>query len=74
MSAGGFGHVPIPLVKGEIAYRSVGQSQSRGDFHWDIGFVGNNRPLLSRYQIIGEVKLIVDSINQNILSHSSMNG
>ena len=64
LSAGGFGHVPIPLVKGEITYRLP---KSVRDFQWDIGFVGNNRPLLSRHLILAEMRQLVDKVFNKIV-------
>ena len=32
LSAGGFGHIPIPLIKGELAH-----AQIPATFHWDVG-------------------------------------
>jgi hypothetical protein len=44
-SAGGFGHVPIPLIKGELAYQSLPPK-----FDQEIGFFGNmqqaTRPIM----------------------------
>lgn len=48
LSGGGFGHVPIPLIKGEIPYREI----TSWPPHWDqeIGFFGNmqqaSRPIM----------------------------
>jgi len=41
-SAGGYGHIPIPLIKGELEY--VDPSK----FVKDVSFVGSHRPRLSR--------------------------
>jgi hypothetical protein len=39
LSAGGFGHVPLPLIKGEIPYENPPEKYDR-----DFGFFGTNRP------------------------------
>lgn len=37
LSAGGYGHIPIPLIKGELSYSAP---RKDGHFVWDIGFCG----------------------------------
>ena len=34
LSAGGFGHIPIPLIKGELAPSAIPVP-----FHWDVGML-----------------------------------
>ena len=52
LSAGGYGHIPIPLIKGEMNYSNpVGASYAQ-----DVGFFGNVRPRLSRVHMLEEMK------------------
>ena len=38
LSAGGFGHIPIPLIKGELPYHDPPNSTS--EYQWTVGFFG----------------------------------
>jgi hypothetical protein len=51
LSAGGFGHIPIPLIKGELNYTEAPKT-----FEWDVGFFGSLRPRLSRSTILSEIE------------------
>jgi hypothetical protein len=51
ISAGGFGHIAIPLIKGEVNYTTP-----PAKFERDVGFFGNLRPRLSRSHILEEFK------------------
>lgn len=51
LSAGGYGHVPIPLIKGEMNY-----SEPPEKYVQDVGFFGNVRPRLSRVHMLDEMK------------------
>lgn len=51
ISAGGYGHVPIPLIKGELDHTMPPQKYKR-----DVGFYGNVRPRLSRSQMLDEMR------------------
>ena len=51
ISAGGYGHVPIPLVKGEIPAVPV-----KKPFQWDIGFYGSTGPSKHREIILDILK------------------
>ena len=52
-SAGGYGHIPLPLIKGELPYQ---EPPSSGQWKSDVGFFGNPRPRLSRHQLLAEVR------------------
>lgn len=54
LSAGGFGHVPIPLIKGEIPYQEPPKASS--DFEWTVGFFGSNRDRLSRGAMLQQLE------------------
>ena len=49
-SAGGYGHIPLPLIKGEVPY------QAPGKWTADVGFFGNPRPRLARHMLLAEVR------------------
>jgi hypothetical protein len=51
LSAGGYGHIPIPLIKGEMNY-----SEPPNKYAQDVGFFGNVRPRLSRVHMLDEMK------------------
>ena len=55
LSAGGYGHIPIPLIKGEMNYSAVTPSTH---FAQDVGFFGNIRPRLSRSQMLQEMQQV----------------
>ena len=68
LSAGGYGHIPIPLIKGDIRYvppppllsTSDGFSTNipRRRFPVDISFAGQIRPRLSRHLMLQEVTML----------------
>lgn len=68
LSSGGYGHIPIPLIKGEIAYvlpppllsssDSPSTHNHRRRFPIDISFSGQVRPRLSRNLMLKEVTML----------------
>ena len=71
LSAGGYGHIPIPLIKGEIAFippppppivsSSVSSLKSPSPlrrFPIDVSFTGQVRPRLSRHLMLKEVTML----------------
>eukprot|EP01041_Mallomonas_annulata_P000156 gene156-260_t len=61
LSAGGYGHIPIPLIKGELEYR-----EPPADFKWDVGFVGKRGTHVMRSEMFGEVKCVTKSLNMSL--------
>jgi hypothetical protein len=61
LSAGGYGHVPIPLVKGEIDFFPL------LGFKWDFSFFGSDGTHASRASFIKEVKKV--SHSTSLVSH-----
>jgi hypothetical protein len=60
-SAGGYGHVPIPLIKSEISnyYENninYENNNQNNNFSWDIGFYGNFRENMARSGILKFIK------------------
>lgn len=53
LSAGGYGHVPIPLIKGEMAWNGP---KKMDEFEIDVGFFGHPHPRLSRNRMISDIK------------------
>jgi hypothetical protein len=53
LSAGGYGHIPIPLIKGELNYSNP---LSADKYTHEIGFYGNVRPRLSRSRMLTEMQ------------------
>ena len=51
ISAGGFGHIPIPLIKGEVKFKSPPRR-----FTMDVGFSGKIRQKLTRSRMLREVR------------------
>ena len=62
LSAGGFGHVPIPLVRGEIPYEQP--PLLAGGYSQEIGFFGQLRQA-SRPEMMAQIKATADSINMS---------
>ena len=65
MSAGGYGHIPLPLIRGEIAYADPPDEYSQ-----EVGFLGNmaNGP---RKQVLEILKQsFVDSNLSHLFAHS----
>ena len=69
LSAGGYGHIPIPLLKEMIHYippklnipsNNSSKSAPGFDFEWDVAFYGNIRPRLSRSHMLAEIKNILE--------------
>ena len=56
-SAGGYGHIPIPLIKGELAYQ---EPPAPSEWSADVGFFGNPRPRLSRHQLLAETRRYIN--------------
>lgn len=62
LSAGGYGHVALPLVKGELAYvpppplpSGATLERTATSFAQLVGFYGQVRPRLARYEMLVEV-------------------
>jgi hypothetical protein len=77
LNSGGYGHVPLPLIKGEVPYQPYGDvegSNKEGRTGWktDIGFYGNPRPRLSRHGMLAEVKRMASEQNMKISIHPSV--
>ena len=51
LSAGGYGHIPIPLIKGEINFTEI-----PARFRFAVGFSGQVRPRLSRAGMLLETE------------------
>jgi len=68
LSAGGYGHIPIPLIKGELPYQSP---RSFHNFSLDISFLGNTRPLLSRSGMLMELEACIRETNTHLQRHGS---
>lgn len=56
MSAGGYGHIPLPLIRGEIALQD-----EPGNFSQEIGFLGN--------MATGSRKKILDTLQQSLTNN-----
>jgi hypothetical protein len=57
LSAGGFGHVPLPLIKGEIAASAPPEK-----FEQDIGFFGTTRQA-TRPEMLAVIKATADELS-----------
>jgi hypothetical protein len=53
LSSGGYGHIPLPLIKGELSY-SIPHSNSN-KYSIDVGFYGNMRQFTSRYKMLLDI-------------------
>eukprot|EP01041_Mallomonas_annulata_P014327 gene14327-30500_t len=58
LSAGGYGHIPIPLLKEYLEYIP---RKTDDPFVWEVGFYGNIRPRLSRSRMLAEMRGALDS-------------
>ncbi len=58
-SAGGYGHIPLPLIKGELRYQAP---PSPDQWKADVGFFGNPRPRLARHLLLAEVRRHVSQV------------
>lgn len=59
ISGGGNGHVPMPLVKGELEFHPP---RAFNEFKIDAGFFGNLRPNLSRYKMMMDLKKALGNV------------
>ena len=57
LSAGGYGHIPIPLIKGDLPYVLPPEHLI------GMGFTGQLRPRLSRYLMLKEMSSLCSKLN-----------
>lgn len=60
MSSGGYGHIPLPLIKSELPYVPVNSSQ---ELTTNVGFYGTSGHHNSRLLILNEVKHYLKALN-----------
>ena len=65
MAAGGYGHIPLPLIRGEIAYEDPPDEYSQ-----EVGFLGNmaNGPRKQMLEILKQS--LTDSKLSHLFAHS----
>ena len=80
LSAGGYGHIPLPLIKGELLYREIPRATGNDDmdmrrqFRWDVGFVGSRDTHPLRSEMIGEVRCLAKGSGLVVQLNSSGGG
>jgi hypothetical protein len=56
LSAGGYGHIPLPLVKGTIDYVAP---PPNNQFNWQIGFYGTHDTSQTRAKLLDEMRNLI---------------
>ena len=65
ISAGGYGHIPMPLIKDEIPLAPISK------YSFDISFVGNTRPLLTRSAMLMQLQEVINEHNKRAVFYSN---
>mmetsp|Transcript_2359 Transcript_2359/g.3629 ORF Transcript_2359/g.3629 Transcript_2359/m.3629 type:complete len:388 (-) Transcript_2359:16-1179(-) len=68
LSAGGYGHIPIPLIKGELSYV---EPRKNNKYEWDVSFCGSSSSHPSRTAMLIEAE---KEIKLKGLSYVNRNG